>query len=78
MADRSKDKTLDVLSTCMIRHEIDTRCRDCIYYGAACVEAHNYAYRAVKVLKQSEVANEQCKRSGVGERFGYNRHDVRM
>lgn len=67
----SKSVVLDVLSVCMIRHEIDTRCKDCEYYGDKCREAHYYAYRAVDVLKQKEVENGVIKNSNAGTRLSY-------
>lgn len=70
-----KDRILDTLSTCMIRHEIDTRCKDCIYYGKECYEAHRYAYRAVMALKQSEVENGRVKDAKTGSRIEYHRSD---
>lgn len=72
----SKDRILDTLSTCMIRHEIDTRCKDCVYYGQDCIDAHRYAYRAVAALKQSEVKNGYTEYDGTGKRIHYSRSDA--
>lgn len=52
-------KVLDVMGTCMVRHEAKAKCADCIYNGSDCIEAHEYAYKAVNVLKRQEVINEQ-------------------
>ena len=57
MSNISKELVLDVLSTCIIRHTTDTKCKDCKYYGPDCLEAHEYANSAVKYLKKSEVEN---------------------
>ena len=52
-------KVLDVMGTCRVRHEAKAKCADCIYNGSDCIEAHEYAYKAVNVLKRQEVINEQ-------------------
>ena len=52
-------KALDVMGTCRVRHEAKAKCADCIYNGSDCIEAHEYAYKAVNVLKRQEVINEQ-------------------
>lgn len=52
-------KVLDVMGTCRVRHEANAKCADCIYNGSDCIEAHEYAYKAVNVLKRQEVINEQ-------------------
>lgn len=58
MEDISKNKTLEVLSTCLVRHSASScKCSDCIYYGPECIEAHRYAERAVKSLKIKEVTD---------------------
>lgn len=52
----SKIKVLDVLSTCLIRHESEgCKCKDCRFYGEDCIEAHKYAEGAVRSLKVKEV-----------------------
>ena len=78
MDNYGKDRILDILSTCMIRHEIDTRCKDCIYYGKDCADAHKYAYRAVNALKQSEVINGKLEHAGAGSRISYRRSDDKI
>ena len=52
-------RVLDVMGTCRVRHEAGAKCADCIYNGSDCVEAHEYAYKAVNFLKRKEVINEQ-------------------
>ena len=55
----SKIKVLDVLSTCLVRHEAnDCKCKDCCYYGEDCIRAHRYAESAVKLLKVKEVTQD--------------------
>lgn len=54
----SKIKVLDVLSICLIRHESeDCKCKDCMFYGQYCIDAHRYAESAVKLLKAKEVTD---------------------
>lgn len=54
----SKIKVLDVLSICLIRHESeDCKCKDCVYYGSECIEAHRCAEGAVRALKVKEVTD---------------------
>lgn len=56
----SKIKVLDVLSVCLIRHESeDCKCKDCMFYGTDCVEAHRYAESAVECLKVKEVTDDR-------------------
>lgn len=52
----SKIKTDEILSICITRHDTQTdNCRNCMYYGAECIEAHRLAIYAVKHLKLKEV-----------------------
>lgn len=60
MAQFSKDKVLDVLSVCLIRHESeDCKCKDCMFFGSDCIDAHRYAENAVRLLKVKEVTDER-------------------
>ena len=55
MEDISKNKTLEVLSTCLIRHSAEScKCSDCIYYGTDCINAHKFAHYAVKTFKRNK------------------------
>lgn len=51
----TKERVLDVLSTCRCRHEYDSNCKDCVFYGKDCCEAHDYAFDAVQCLTVKEV-----------------------
>lgn len=64
MEDISKNKTLEVLSTCLIRHSASScKCSDCIYYGKDCINAHEFAHYAVKSFKRmKEVTDGQSKK----------------
>lgn len=54
----SKERAIDVLSICLIRHESTTcNCIGCECYGKDCIEAHRYAESAVRVLKVKEVTD---------------------
>ncbi len=54
----SKIKVLDVLSVCRIRHESeDCKCKDCMFYGQDCVNAHKFAESAVRIIKVKEVTD---------------------
>lgn len=55
MEDISKNKALEVLSTCLIRHSASScKCSDCIYYGTDCIKAHEFAHYAVKTFKRNK------------------------
>ena len=59
MQDISKIKVMDVMSTCRMRHEmVDPRCKDCIYCGRDCIDAHIVAESAVRILRKGELENE--------------------
>ncbi len=54
----SKIKVLDVLSVCRIRHESeDCKCKDCMFYGPDCINAHKFAESAVRIIKVKEVTD---------------------
>ena len=59
MQDISKVKVMDVMSTCRMRHEmVDLRCKDCIYCGRDCIDAHRVAESAVRIVRKGELENE--------------------
>lgn len=59
MQEISKIKVMDVMSTCWMRHEmVDPRCKDCIYCGRDCIDAHRVAESAVRILRKGELENE--------------------
>ena len=65
MEDISKNKTLEVLSTCLIRHSASScKCSDCIYYGTDCINAHTFAHHAVKTFKRNKEVTDGITKAG--------------
>lgn len=51
----TKSKVLDVLEVCIARQDASRKCKDCIYNGTDCINAHKYAKAAVRCLNVKEV-----------------------
>lgn len=66
----SKNKVIDVLDVCIRRQDAGRKCRDCIYYGNECIEAHVYALSTVQITAYKKVKEvEDAKRGENRDRF---------
>lgn len=62
----SKNKAIDVMDLCVMRRVNDLNCMNCIYHGRDCIEAHNYAGMATRVILQRDVKKEAMNDSDRG------------
>ena len=57
----SKNNAIEIMDLCIMRHDANRKCIDCIYEGQRCIEAHKYAALAARVILQRDVKKEECK-----------------
>lgn len=54
----SSNKAIEILDLCIMRQDAKRKCVDCIYYGAQCIEAHQYGALAARVMLRRDVMKE--------------------
>lgn len=50
-----KEKAVEVMQVCIMRHEAGRRCQECIYNGRECLEMHRRAYYALQITTNENI-----------------------